>query len=103
MESDLYLNPPLSAGQPMVASFSYFEAAGWHSTCKQIVGQCKRQGMSTLHYSMLLSQAVDDALQAIATEHHEQAIQIAREYDYETAEELNAVVHWLNHKVVSIR
>lgn len=52
--------------------------------------------MSSLHFSQLFSQGVEDELRAIPFDAVIEAIEIAREFDYETSGEVAELVRWLS-------
>lgn len=73
-----------------------FDAQRWRALCQTMHASCQRRAMSSLHFSLLLNQSMEDALRTLPLENALQAIRIAREYDYETAYEVTELVQWVS-------
>jgi hypothetical protein len=52
--------------------------------------------MSSLHFSQLFSQGIEDELRSLSLDTVMEAIEIAREFDYETSGEMAELVRWLS-------
>jgi hypothetical protein len=52
--------------------------------------------MTSLHFGQLFSQAIEDELRLLPIETVMDAIEIAREYDYETSGEVAELVRWVS-------
>jgi hypothetical protein len=72
----------------------------WRQTCKSLDAKCRRMAMSSLHFSQLFSQAVEDELRLLPSNSMIEAIEIAREYDYETSGEVAELVRWLSDNAI---
>ena len=72
------------------------DTAQWRQRCADIHASCQRQAMTSMHFSLLLSQSMEDALRTLPLEVVLEAIQIAREFDYETSSEIAEMVQWVS-------
>jgi hypothetical protein len=52
--------------------------------------------MSSLHFSQLFSQGIEDELRSFTPDTVMEAIEIAREFDYETSGEMAELVRWVS-------
>jgi hypothetical protein len=73
-----------------------FSQSVWRDRCDLLNDKCKRSAMTSLHFSQLFSQAIEDELRLLPTEAVWDAIEIAREYDYETSGEVAELVRWVS-------
>lgn len=72
-----------------------FNAASWRIQCQSIHADCQGLALSSLHFSLLLNQQMEDALRALPLDSVLEAIHIARQYDYETSHEIAELVQWV--------
>lgn len=73
-----------------------FDAAQWRNQCAAIYERCQQKAMTSMHFSLLLSQSIEDALRAMPLEVALDAIHIARQFDYETSSEVAEMVRWVS-------
>jgi hypothetical protein len=73
-----------------------FDAFDWRQICKSLRANCVRLSLSSLHFTQLFSQAVEDALRSLPPDSMMEAIDIAAEFDYETSGEVAELVRWVS-------
>lgn len=78
-----------------MASVQTFNAVDWRQTCNSLEANSRRLAMSSLHCTQLFSQAIEDALCSLPFDSMVEAIEIAREFNYETSGEVAELVRWV--------
>lgn len=73
-----------------------FDAFDWRQICKSLDSSCRQTAMSSLHFSNLFSQAIEDELRSLPSDSMIEAIEIAREFDYETSGEMAELIRWVS-------
>ena len=76
----------------------YMDRVTWERAVQTSVRRCVRQCLTPIHYIMILGQEVDELLQQVAPQYQHQAIELAREFGYETAEERRALQTWVQQE-----
>ena len=76
----------------------YMDRVAWEKAVQASVRRCVRQCLTPIHYIMILGQEVDELLAHVAAQHQHQAIAMAREFGYETAEERRALQTWVQQE-----
>jgi hypothetical protein len=75
-----------------------FGLAGWMQDCERMARNCKHRAMSPLHFTCLLGQGIDDALARVPEDQHDLAIEVARDFGYETSDERMELQVWLSQR-----
>jgi len=75
----------------------YLGRSEWERACKAIVNRCVRRCLTPIHYIMILGQEIDALLQRVPPQYQASAIEMARQFGYETAEERRALQDWVQH------
>jgi hypothetical protein len=72
------------------------DEAHWRQRCKTLDENCRQMALSSMHFSQLFSQAIEDELRLLPPESMIEAIDIARDFDYETSGEVAEMVRWVS-------
>jgi hypothetical protein len=79
-----------------MASVHTFDAFDWRQICNSLEVHSRRLAMSSLHCTQLFSQSIEDAMRLLPLDSIAEAIEIAREFEYETSGEVAEIVRWIS-------
>jgi len=75
-----------------------FDSSGWRKICQHTAVQCDNTAMTPMHYTFLYGQQIDDALGAIEPQYTFEAIELAREFGYDTPAERQELRSWVTQR-----
>jgi hypothetical protein len=75
-----------------------FDSGGWRKICQRTAVQCDNSAMTPMHYTFLYGQQIDDALGAIESQFAFEAIEVAREFGYDTPTERHELRTWVTQR-----
>jgi len=75
----------------------YLGRSEWEKECKASVNRCVRRCLTPIHYIMILGQEIDALLPRVPPQYQASAVEMARQYGYETIEERRALQNWVQH------
>jgi len=72
-----------------------FNRRQWSTRCHQRAQSCQARSLSPSHLCMILGQEIDTDLESIPAEYRHEAIAMARDVGYETADERAEYRLWM--------
>lgn len=72
-----------------------FDLRAWTRDCEHMACDCRQRAMTPMHFTYILGQSIEDALDQVPQDQRTAAVTAARGYGYETPDERMEMQVWL--------